>query len=103
MRHMTSINLTGPDDPRVVACRIAKHIFGPGELAAKIGRGIGRQAITMWTVVPPEHVLAVEAATNISRHELRPDIFGPLPVRKTRPRNGEAQAAAESEAESQGT
>lgn len=27
---------------------------------------------------PPEHVLAIEAATGISKHELRPDIY-PLP------------------------
>lgn len=25
--------------------------------------------------LPPEHVLAVEAATGISRHDLRPDIY----------------------------
>lgn len=94
-------NITGPDDPRVVACRIAKHIFGPGELAIKLGGVVGRQAITMWTVVPPEHVLAVEAVTNISRHELRPDIFGPVPGRKSRTRNdGAPQVAA---AESSGT
>lgn len=29
--------------------------------------------------VPAEKVLDVEAATGISRHELRPDIFGPAP------------------------
>lgn len=27
--------------------------------------------------LPPEHVLKVEAATGISRHELRPDIYPP--------------------------
>ena len=27
--------------------------------------------------VPAEHVLAIEAATGVSRHLLRPDVFGP--------------------------
>ncbi len=29
--------------------------------------------------IPAERVLAVEAATGISRHTLRPDVFGPAP------------------------
>lgn len=29
--------------------------------------------------IPAERVLAVEAATGISRYELRPDVFGPAP------------------------
>lgn len=29
--------------------------------------------------VPTERVLQVEAVTGISRHSLRPDVFGPLP------------------------
>lgn len=28
---------------------------------------------------PAEHVLAVEAVTGVSRHQLRPDVFGPEP------------------------
>lgn len=31
--------------------------------------------------VPSERALAVEQATGISRHDLRPDIFGPSPER----------------------
>jgi DNA-binding transcriptional regulator YdaS (Cro superfamily) len=30
--------------------------------------------------VPIERVAAVEALTGVSRHELRPDIFGPAPT-----------------------
>jgi DNA-binding transcriptional regulator YdaS (Cro superfamily) len=37
--------------------------------------------------VPADKVLAVEAASRISRHELRPDIFGVAP---TSPKEGEA-------------
>jgi len=29
--------------------------------------------------LPAEHVLAVEAATGISRYDLRPDVYGPAP------------------------
>lgn len=34
------------------------------------------QAVYQWTEVPPQHVLTVEKMTGISRHFLRPDIFG---------------------------
>lgn len=29
--------------------------------------------------VPAERVLAIEEATGVSRHELRPDVYGPAP------------------------
>lgn len=32
--------------------------------------------------VPAEHVLAIETATGVSRHDLRPDVFGPAPKRR---------------------
>jgi len=37
--------------------------------------GVSRQAVHQWQVVPAQHVLAVESATGISRHELRPDKY----------------------------
>ncbi|AJY44685.1 YdaS family helix-turn-helix protein [Martelella endophytica] len=36
-------------------------------------------AISQWKVVPPTRVLAIEARTGISRHLLRPDIYGDIP------------------------
>jgi DNA-binding transcriptional regulator YdaS (Cro superfamily) len=39
--------------------------------------GILPSALSQWTQVPADRVLAVEAATGISRHDLRPDVFGP--------------------------
>ncbi len=48
---------------------------GATKLAKAIG-GITSQAISQWEVCPVGRVLAVEAATGVSRHELRPDIFG---------------------------
>lgn len=37
--------------------------------------GIAPQAISQWDRVPAERVLAVEKATKVTRHELRPDIY----------------------------
>lgn len=34
------------------------------------------QAVNQWFVVPPERVLDVERLTGVSRHLLRPDVFG---------------------------
>lgn len=43
--------------------------------------GVSQQAVAKWMKgrkpLPAEHVLTVEAATGISRHELRPDIYPP--------------------------
>ena len=50
-------------------------------LEAKIG--VSQAHVSYWACkskkgVPSEHVMAIEAATGISRHELRPDIY-PVP------------------------
>ena len=37
------------------------------------------QAVNQWQVVPPERVLEVERHSGVSRHSLRPDIFGSSP------------------------
>ena len=41
--------------------------------------GVSSTAVWKWVQsskrVPPEYVLAVEAATGVSRHDLRPDIY----------------------------
>ena len=47
---------------RGMLSRIAKEI------------GITRGAVAQWKVVPPVHVPAIERATGIPRHELRPDL-----------------------------
>lgn len=48
-------------------------------LALKLARelGITHGAISQWREVPPLRVIDVERITGISRHELRPDMFGP--------------------------
>lgn len=65
-----------PDDPRVVAARAARAVLGSGQVLAE-QIGMKRQAVSGWLIVPAERVLAVEAATGISPHDLRPDVFGP--------------------------
>lgn len=41
--------------------------------------GVKQPAVSKWLrenkPLPPEHVLAVEAATGVSKHDLRPDIY----------------------------
>jgi DNA-binding transcriptional regulator YdaS (Cro superfamily) len=43
--------------------------------------GITHSAVLQWPQVPAERVLDVERVTGISRHELRPDVFGPAEER----------------------
>lgn len=50
------------------------------ELAAALKITSG--AISQWSQVPPERALEVERITGISRHDLRPDIFGPSNLEK---------------------
>lgn len=58
--------------------RAIKICGSQAKLAEKIGRS--QQIISYWKLqqtIPADEVPAVEKATGISRHELRPDIFGP--------------------------
>jgi len=57
-------------------CEQAKTVAGgPAALAKALG-GLSSQAVSQWKKVPAERVLDVERVTGISRHELRPDVFG---------------------------
>lgn len=47
-----------------------------GARAAAEKFGLTTQAIYKWNRVPALKVLEIERATGVSRHELRPDIFG---------------------------
>ncbi|OYW98378.1 MAG: hypothetical protein B7Z14_14925 [Bosea sp. 32-68-6] len=53
--------------------RAAAIAGGWGKLAGYIG--VTPQAISQWKRVPTARVLAVERATGVSRHDLRPDIY----------------------------
>jgi DNA-binding transcriptional regulator YdaS (Cro superfamily) len=50
------------------------------ELATRIGTS--QQTVSFWVKsgkAAAEFVLAIERETGVSRHELRPDVFGPAP------------------------
>lgn len=47
------------------------------ELARQLG--ISPSAVLQWDEVPVRRVLDVERVTGVSRHQLRPDIYGPAP------------------------
>lgn len=53
--------------------RAIKAAGGLAKLAAPLG--ITAQAVSQWDEVPPLRVLAVEQASGVSRHELRPDLY----------------------------
>ena len=58
--------------------------FG-GIVAMSLALGRSRGAVSQWNQVPPEHVLEIERVSGISRHRLRPDIFGPAPQTASQP------------------
>ncbi|MBA8820679.1 hypothetical protein BRY73_23935 [Ochrobactrum sp. P6BS-III] len=43
------------------------------DLARRLG--VTPQAISQWKNVPASRVIAVERATGVSRHDLRPDLY----------------------------
>lgn len=61
--------------------RAIAAVKGPSILAAKLG--VKANVVTNWRMrgrAPAEYVLAIERATGISRHDLRPDVFDPAPA-----------------------
>lgn len=56
-------------------------------LAEKLG--VFQSSVSQWangtSKVPPERVLEIEGITGISRHALRPDIFGAAPMASVAP------------------
>ncbi|GLR83639.1 molecular chaperone TorD family protein [Bradyrhizobium iriomotense] len=53
---------------------------GVARLARKIG--ISQPSVSNWSKVPAQRVMAVEAATGVSRNELRPDLYTEASVSK---------------------
>jgi len=56
---------------------------GGGNNALARALGISHQAPNFWKKIPAHHVLACERITGFSRYQIRPDIFGDKPPRKT--------------------
>ena len=51
---------------------------GVAQLARKIG--ISQPSVSNWSTVPAQRVIAVEAATGVSRNALRPDLYSEPPL-----------------------
>ena len=64
-----------------------RAVGGVSELARKIG--ISQPSVSNWDRIPAERVLAVEAATGVTRGVLRPDLFAAA----TNPQIDEVEAA----------
>lgn len=67
--------------PELIALNKAKENAG-GSVALAValsaaGPKLTSQAVSQWKRVPAERVIEVERLTGVSRHELRPDVFGP--------------------------
>lgn len=58
----------------------AAEIAG-GTVALSKALGVAHYNVSKWrrSGVPAKYVMGVERATGVSRHDLRPDIFGPSP------------------------
>ena len=77
----------------VIAFREAVEAVGSQSAMGRL-LGVSQAAVWRWIrgskAVPPEHVLTIEAATGISKHKLRPDIypieqgFAPMDLEPTR-------------------
>lgn len=64
-----------------IVTKAAEKAGGVVALARELG--IKHTALYSWNRVPAERVLDVERISGISRHALRPDIFGPEPNGQT--------------------
>jgi len=51
---------------------------GVARLARKIG--VSQPSVSSWSKVPAQRVIAVEAATGVSRNQLRPDLYSEPPM-----------------------
>jgi DNA-binding transcriptional regulator YdaS (Cro superfamily) len=72
--------MTDAAESRKVLDDVIREIGSQSALARLIG--ISQPAVSGWVrkalPIPPEHVLTIEGATGISRHRLRPDVYGPM-------------------------
>lgn len=76
-----------PNHPVVPIQKAIDAVGGQGALARllKVHPALVSQWRTGRRPVAAHHILSIEAMTQVSRHELRPDIFGELPCSETDP------------------
>lgn len=72
------LDLSPMSDTQEALGRAIKAAGGPAALGKQLG--VSAQAVCQWDEVPPLRVLAVERASGISRHDLRPDLYPREPV-----------------------
>ncbi|MEJ2410018.1 MAG: YdaS family helix-turn-helix protein [Novosphingobium sp.] len=81
--------------PSVALTTAIARIGSQSALARLIG--VAQQSVSAWVLsgkrLPAEHVLVVEAATGVSRHDLRPDIYPVEPRDTSRTASEEEQGA----------
>lgn len=69
------LDISTMSDDKTPLKRAIEAAGGPAALGKEVG--VSAQAVCQWDEVPPLRVLAVERASGISRHELRPDLYPP--------------------------
>lgn len=80
---LTSLNwqliLISHMTPEQAKLSAVEHAGGAPTVAKALG--ISLQAVWKWRLVPAERVVALEglAGGRVTRHQMRPDIFGPAP------------------------
>ncbi|MFZ1493003.1 MAG: YdaS family helix-turn-helix protein [Candidatus Competibacter denitrificans] len=86
---------------KLQALKEAVAIAG-GQLALARGLGLKQGHIWWWLnktyQASPSYVLAIEHLTGISKHDLRPDIFGPSPDRPAPSRHAQPSMGQEAAA-----
>lgn len=87
---MTDAATFEPESPQAALREAVSSVGSQGAMARLLG--VAQPSVWKWLAngkpLPAEHVLAVEAATGVSRHDLRPDIY----PREDTPHVGEAAA-----------
>lgn len=67
--------------------KILNAISAAGGVSALANRlGVKSPTVSQWRhgvrPVPPRLAIQIESITGVSRHDLRPDVFGPAPAKK---------------------
>lgn len=72
---MLSIWAMSDKTPETALEDVKRALGGNAGVATALG-DLTSQAVSQWKRIPPARVIDVERLTGISRHDLRPDIFG---------------------------
>ena len=83
MQAMLAFMVQSPDPDRLKAAarEVIERAGGASALARELqgltkSKTPTRQAVAQWSRVPDRFVLACEQLSGVSRHQIRPDVFG---------------------------